>query len=147
MIAKSTSEARYELANDACGEVNLLHRTEIHAVLDEISNMGSRDLGLVTILFFNPRTHRSLSERPFPPPPPRSLASRANYRAARGFEPRKLASLRSNSNCLQIFRPRHPTTVPQLSTSGLVPSNCVFVTRILLHSMDWDETQVKSRAS
>ena len=39
MIAKSTSETWYELANDACGEVDLLYRTEIHAVLNEISNI------------------------------------------------------------------------------------------------------------
>ena len=79
--------------------------------------MGSRDLGLVTIFFSNPRTHRSLRERPArfasaPPPIPRSLASRANYRAARGFEPRTLASLRSNSNCLRIFRGQTNDTTP-----------------------------------
>ena len=32
MIAKSTSETWYELANDACGEVDLLYRTEMPAV-------------------------------------------------------------------------------------------------------------------
>ena len=94
--------------------------------------------------FFYPRTHRSLRER-LPPPPARFasdslLASRAKT-PARFASDSLLASRAKNrltslnclqiySNCLRFFRDDDAATT--LSTCGLVPSNCVFVTGLLV---------------
>ena len=55
--------------------------------------MGSRDLGLVTIFFVNPRTHRSLRERPFPPLPLARFASKLSRRTGIRTPDARFASL------------------------------------------------------